>query len=86
MNFKQQLEHTATLKLLVDSLKTYLHLINSNNEDIELLWKALRLYSIQREQWDRKSDVEMRSDYLFGPIVMRAFSYLKIPNTAIDVI
>lgn len=86
LDFKQKIDQTVPLNILVDNLKRYLHLINSNSDDIELLWKALRLYLTKREQWRRKSDVDNRTDYVFGPIVMRAFSYHKIPNSALNVI
>lgn len=82
---KQNIKRAVPILTRIDNLKRFLHLINGNSEEIELLRKALHVYLMQREQWHQKSDVDIRDDYIFGPIVMRAFSHLKIPNAALDV-
>lgn len=83
--FESKINLTVPLNLLVDNLKKYIHLLSDRNDDIELLWKALRLYRTQHEQWIRKSEVELKHTYIFGPITMRALSYHNLPDYAIKV-
>lgn len=83
--FRQKVEHTVPLNLLVDNLKRYVHVFNPNLNEIELLWKALRLFKTQSDQWQRKSQIDKKKVYIFGPIVMRALSYHDIPEYAIKV-
>lgn len=83
--FRQKIEETVPLNLMIEYLKKYLHLISDRNEDIDLLWRALRLFQTQREQWQRKSELDKKNDYYFGPITMRALSYHNLPGCAIKV-
>lgn len=83
--FRQKVEQTVPLNILVDNLKKYLHLMSGRTEDIELLWRALRLYKTQQEQWQRKSTIDEKRMYTFGPITMRALSYHDLPEYAIKV-
>lgn len=83
--FRQKIEQTVPLRLLVDNMKRYVHLLSARTEDIEVLWRALRLYKTQREQWQRKSQLDIKSNYIFGPITMRALSYHDLPEYAIKV-
>lgn len=83
--FRQKVEHTVPLNLLVDNLKRYVHVFSPNLNEIELLWKALRLFKTQSDQWQRKSQIDKKKVYIFGPIVMRALSYHDIPEYAIKV-
>lgn len=83
--FRQKVEHTVPLNLLVDHLKRYVHVFSPNLNEIELLWKALRLFKTQSDQWQRKSQLDKKKVYTFGPIVMRALSYHDIPEYAIKV-
>lgn len=83
--FQQKVKLTVPLNLLVDNLKRYVHVFNSNLNEIELLWRALRLFKTQNDQWQRKSQLDKRKVYTFGPIVMRALSYHDIPEYAIKV-
>lgn len=83
--FRQKLDQTVPLNLLVDNMKRYIHLISARTEDIEVLWRALRLLRTQREQWQRKSQLDTKKDYTFGPITMRALSYHDLPEYAIKV-
>lgn len=85
IEFQQQIEHTVPLNILIDNLKRYLHLLSGRTDDIELLWKALRLYKTQYEQWKRKSELDERKKYIFGPITMRALSFHDSPEFAIKV-
>lgn len=83
--FRQKIEHTVPLNLLVDNLKRFVHVFNPNLNEIELLWKALRLFKTQSDQWQRKSQIDKKKVYTFGPIVMRALSYHDVPEYAIKV-
>lgn len=83
--FSKKVEQAVPLNLLVDHLKRYVHVFNANLIEIELLWKALRLVKTQSDQWQRKSQLDTRKVYIFGPIVMRALSYHDLPEYAIKV-
>lgn len=83
--FRQKVEQTVPLNLLVDNLKRYVHVFNPNLNEIQLLWKALRLFKTQSDQWRRKSQIDTKKVYIFGPIVMRALSYHDVPEYAIKV-
>lgn len=83
--FRRKIEQTVPLNILIDDLKKYLHLISGRRDDIELLWRALRLYKTQNDQWKRKSQIDERKTYIFGPITMRALSYHNAPEYAIKV-
>lgn len=83
--FRQKVEHTVPLNLLVDNLKRYVHVFNPSLKEMELLWKALRLFKTQSDQWQRKSQIDKKKVYTFGPIVMRALSYHDVPEYAIKV-
>lgn len=83
--FRSRVELTVPLNLLVDDMKKYVHLMSDRTDDIELLWRALRLYKTQREQWQSKSQLDKKKNYIFGPIVMRALSYHNAPEYAIKV-
>lgn len=84
-DFRKKIEQTVPLNLLIDHLKRYVHVFNPNLNEIELLWKALRLFKTQSEQWHRKSQIDKKKVYIFGPIVMRALHYHDIPEYAIKV-
>lgn len=61
--------------------------MDSTNDDLFLLRKGLRLYHTQTVQQKTKSPDEKKDQfYTFGPIVMRAFYYLDIPDIAIEVL
>lgn len=83
--FQQIIEHTVPLNVLVDNLKRYVHMISGRSTDIDLLWRALRLFATQREQWERKSQLDIKNNYIFGPITMRALSFHNLPEYAIKV-
>lgn len=83
--FRQKLDQTVPLNLLVDKLKKYLHVMSDQNEDIELLWRALRLYKTQSDQWQRKSELDVKKQFAFGPTTMRALSHFNLPEYAIEV-
>lgn len=84
-DFRQKIEETVPLNILVDNLKRYLHLFSGRREDIELLWRALRLLKTQQDQWQRKSQLDVKKNYIFGPITMRALSFHDTPEYAIKV-
>lgn len=83
--FQENIERAVPLNLLVDDLKKYLHLMSDQIEDIELLYRALRLFQTQRNIWKRKSQLDVKKDYAFGPITMRALHYHDMPEFAIKV-
>lgn len=83
--FRQNIEKTVPLSMLVDNMKRYLHIFGARTQDVELLWKSLRLFRTQYEQWQRKSQLDVQKNYIFGPIVMRALSYHDLPEYAIQV-
>lgn len=83
--FQENIERTVPLNLLVDDLKKYLHLMSNQIGDIELLYRALRLFQTQRDIWKRKSQLDVKKDYTFGPITMRALHYHDMPEYAIKV-
>lgn len=85
IQFQENIERTVPLNLLVDDLKKYLHLMSGRIEDIELLYRALRLFQTQRNIWKRKSQLDIKKDYTFGPITMRALHYHGMPDYAIKV-
>ncbi|XP_055323929.1 pentatricopeptide repeat-containing protein 2, mitochondrial-like [Sitodiplosis mosellana] len=81
--FRGKVELAVPLNLLVDNLKKYLHLMSSQRDDIELLWKALRLFNTKRDQWQQKSQIDIKKNYIFGPITMRVLHYHDLPECAI---
>lgn len=83
--FRQKIDQSVPLNILVDNLKRYLHLVSDRYEDVQLLFRALRQFQTKREQWIKKSTVDIKKDYLFGPITMRALSYHKLPQFALEV-
>lgn len=84
--FKNKVAQSVPLNVLISDLKKYLHLFDNVPQDIELLLKALRLFHTQRERKKHvQVDVSRRTDYIFGPIVMRAFSYFNQPTIAMKV-
>lgn len=83
--FREKLELAVPLNLLVDNLKKYLHLMSGRREDIELLWRALRLFNTKYSQWQQKSQLDIKKNYAFGPISMRALHYHDLPEYAIKV-
>lgn len=83
--FREKLELTIPLNLLVDNLKKYLHLMSGRQEDIELLWRALRLFNTKYSQWEQKSELDNKKNYAFGPISMRALHFHDLPEYAIKV-
>lgn len=85
LEFRKRLDQTVPLNILIDNMKRYVHLMSGRYDDIELLWKALRLLKTQMDQWQRKSQIDDKRLYIFGPITMRALSYHDLPEYAIKV-
>lgn len=83
--FRQYIDQTVPLNLLIENLKRYLHLMSARSDDVELLWRALRLLKTQRDQWKRKSQLDSKNDYIFGPIIMRALAFHDLPEYAMKV-
>lgn len=83
--FRQYIDQTVPLSLLIENMKRYLHLMSARSDDIELLWRALRLFKTQSDQWKRKSQVDLKNDFIFGPITMRALSFHDLPEYALKV-
>lgn len=84
-DFSGKLERTVPLNILIDNLKRYVHLFDDSPDDIRLLLRALRLFHTQRSQNQQKTDISVKKDYVFGPVVMRAFSYFNQPTIALKV-
>ena len=63
--------------IFTEDLKAMLHIVDNNKEDIELIMKMLKKFHAQNN--------ELRfGNYVFGPVVMRAFYYLDLPDVALE--
>lgn len=63
--------------IFTEDLKAMLHIVENNENDINLLVKMLTKYNAQNN--------ELRfGNYVFGPIVMRAFYFLDVPDVALQ--
>lgn len=63
--------------IFTEDLKAMLHIVDNNPEDINLMTKMLEKYSAQNN--------ELRfGNYVFGPVVMRTFYYLDMPDLAYE--
>lgn len=84
-DFKKQIDESVPLYILVPNFKKYINLIDNVDEDITLLWRATRLLNTERERWLNRAPLDDRTDFCFGPVIMRAFSHLRLPVVAKEV-
>lgn len=83
--FREQMASNMPLNLHIEYLKNYLHLMSGRSDDVELLWEGLQLYQTLNDQWQTKSELNLKKNFTFGPIVMRALHYHGLPENAIQV-
>lgn len=67
------------------SFKKNLHLIENVDEDIKLLWRGTRLLNTQLQRQLTRPISERQPEYHYGPLIMRAISYLRLPIVAKEV-
>lgn len=85
LEFKGKLEQDVSVDILITNTRRHLHLIDGSHVDIDLLRRALRLFLVKNEQTKTQNQVNPQKDFVFGPLVMRALSYLTLPNVAMQV-
>lgn len=86
---KQKLENhideAVPLYIFARSFKTFVHLIENVDEDIKLLWRGSRLLNTQLERQLTRPISERQPEYHYGPLIMQAFSYMRLPIVAKEV-
>lgn len=66
-----------TTVVFTEDLKAMIHLVNKNPEDINLVVQMMHKFNSQNR--------ELRfGNYIFGPVIMRAFYYLDEPDIALE--
>ncbi|XP_031628867.1 pentatricopeptide repeat-containing protein 2, mitochondrial-like isoform X2 [Contarinia nasturtii] len=82
-DFLRKVEKGLPLNLLIDNLKRFIHVIGNEPQDIDLLWRALRMYKSKHDQMRRRSELEAKKLYTFGPIIMRVLHHFNLTEYAI---
>ncbi|XP_031836580.1 pentatricopeptide repeat-containing protein 2, mitochondrial [Nomia melanderi] len=68
---------TPSSTIFTEDMKAMVHLINNNEEDIQLVEAMLQKY--------RETNRDMQfGTYVFGPVVMRMYTYLQEPRRAYE--
>lgn len=83
--FEKHIEESVPLYIFVKSFTKFVHLMDNVDDDIKLLWRASRLLCSQQQRCLIGDGLDKRTAFYAGPVMMRAFSYFRLPVVAKEV-